>query len=110
MPLSSIISAFFVFIIPWCRLQSDDSLVRVQEHKLSGTWPRSVAIRGGIIREHFMKFISKSFLLSIGLMVVVDQHGDSLEVIKVDNKSGLLSSTGNIMSTPPQPSFVGFMD
>jgi len=73
------------------RLESDDTLVRLQEHKLSGTWPRSVAIRDNV-------------------MVVVDQHGDSLEVIKVDNQSGLLSSTGNIVATPPQPSFVDFMD
>ena len=65
--------------------------MRLQEHKLSGTWPRSVAIRDNV-------------------MVVVDQHGDSLEVIKVDNQSGLLSSTGNIVTTPPQPSFVDFMD
>ena len=80
-----------VLIIPCCRLESDDSLVRVQEYNLSGTWPRGVALRDNV-------------------MVVVDQHGDSLEVVKVDNDSGLLSSTGNIVSTPPQPSFVGFMD
>jgi len=73
------------------RIEFDDSLVRVQEHKLSGTWPRSFAIRDNV-------------------MVVVDQHGDSLEVIKVDNESGLLSSTGTVVATPPQPSFVGFMD
>ena len=65
--------------------------MRVQEHQLSGSWPRGVAIRDTV-------------------MVVVDQHGDSLEVLRVDNQSGLLSSTGNIVSTPPQPSFVGFMD
>ena len=82
---------FLIIVIPWCRLESDDSLVRVQEHKLSGTWPRGVAIRDNV-------------------MLVVDQHGDSLEVIKVDNESGLLSSTGTIVSTPPQPSFVGFME
>ena len=65
--------------------------MRLQEHKLSGTWPRSVAIRDSV-------------------MLVVDQHGDSLEVLRLDNQSGLLSSTGMIVSTPPQPSFVGVMD
>ena len=82
---------FLIIVISWCRIEFDDSLVRVQEHKLSGTWPRSFAIRDNV-------------------MVVVDQHGDSLEVIKVDNESGLLSSTGTVVATPPQPSFVGFMD
>ena len=65
--------------------------MRVQEHQLAGSWPRGVVIRDNV-------------------MLVVDQHGDSLEVLRIDNESGLLSSTGNIVSTPPQPSFVGFMD
>ena len=83
--------SIFLVIFVRCRLEPDDSLVRVQEHQLAGSWPRGVAIRDNV-------------------MLVVDQHGDSLEVVKVDNDSGLLSSTGNIVSTPPQPSFVGFMD
>ena len=80
-----------ILLIPSCRLEPDDSLVRVQEHQLAGSWPRSVAIRDSV-------------------MLVVDQHGDSLEVLRLDNQSGLLSSTGKIVATPPQPSFVGVMD
>ena len=44
------------------------------------------------------------------MMVVTDQHGDSLEVVHVDNVTGMLSQTGKIYSTPSQPSFVDFMD
>ena len=69
----------------------NDSLERVQEFQLSGTWPRSMAIRAN-------------------MMVVTDQHGDSLEVVHVDNVTGMLSQTGKIYSTPSQPSFVDFMD
>ena len=80
-----------LIVVRCCRLEPNDSLVRVQEHQLAGSWPRGVAIRDSV-------------------MLVVDQHGDSLEVLRLDNQSGLLSSTGNIVATPPQPSFVGVMD
>ena len=69
----------------------NDSLVRLQEFQLSGTWPRSMAIRDNV-------------------MVVIDQHGDTMELVRVDNETGMLSSTGKMVATPAGPSFVDFMD
>ena len=66
-------------------------MVRLQEFQLSGTWPRSMAIRDNV-------------------MVVIDQHGDTMELVRVDNESGMLSSTGKMITTPAGPSFVDFMD
>ena len=72
------------------RLEEDDTLVKVQEFNLSGTWPRSMAIRDN-------------------LMAVIDQKGASLQLLEIDSATGMLSgSPDNVYSTPPGPAFVDF--
>ena len=75
------------------KLEMDDTLSRVQEYNLGGIWPRSMAIRDN-------------------LLVVIDQYGDSLEALTIDQETGkVLAPEGNNMyATPSQPSFVDFMD
>ena len=74
------------------RLESDDTLTKVQEYKLAGTWPRSMAIRDS-------------------MMVVIDQYGDSVQLLSIDPSTGLLSGNpDHVWPTPPGPSFVDFMD
>ena len=75
------------------KLKMDDTLSRVQEYNLGGIWPRSMAIRDN-------------------LLVVIDQYGDSLEALTIDQETGkVLAPEGNNMyATPSQPSFVDFMD
>ena len=72
------------------KLEMDDTLVRVEEYSLGGTWPRSMAIRDN-------------------LMVVIDQYGDSVQVLTIDQETGKLKG-GDLYTTPSQPSFVDFMD
>jgi len=71
-------------------VQDDNTLARLQEFKLAGTWPRSMAIKDQ-------------------MMLVIDQYGDSVQVVKIDPKNGKLAG-GKTFPTPKQPSFVGFMD
>ena len=73
-------------------LKEDDSLVREEEINLAGTWPRSMAInRQG------------------NLMVVIDQYGDSVQIVEIDLKTGRLYP-GPVYETPSQPAFVDFME
>jgi len=72
------------------RLEADDTLVWVEEFNLEGIWPRSMAIRDN-------------------LMVVIDQFGDSVQVLTIDQETGKLEG-GQLYPTPSQPSFVDFMD
>jgi len=65
-------------------------LTLVQEEKLGGTWPRSLAIRG-----------------SVG--AVIDQKGDSLQLLHIDEATGLVTP-GPTASTPSGPAFVQFID
>jgi len=75
------------------KLGMDDTLYREQEYNLGGIWPRSMAIRDN-------------------LLVVIDQYGDSLEALTIDQATGLLMAPegNNMYTTPSQPSFVDFMD
>eukprot|EP00092_Neocalanus_flemingeri_P008116 GFUD01008756.1.p1 GENE.GFUD01008756.1~~GFUD01008756.1.p1 ORF type:complete len:351 (+),score=110.46 GFUD01008756.1:40-1092(+) len=72
------------------RLEENDTLVRVEEYNLGGIWPRSMAIRDN-------------------LMVVIDQFGDSVQVLTIDQETGKLQG-GDLYTTPSQPSFVDFME
>jgi len=75
-------------------LEEDDTLVKVQEYNLSGTWPRSMAIRDS-------------------LMVVADQYGEAIQVLNIDPVTGMLNTDNmdhNTFAAPPGPSFVGFME
>jgi len=65
-----------------------NQLAKIQELALAGTWPRSIAIKDNI-------------------MLAADQKGDSLQIISIDIKSGLLSGGGNL-PTPSQPAFIMF--
>ena len=72
------------------KLESDNTLTRVEEYNLGGTWPRSMAIRDT-------------------MMVVIDQYGDSVQVLTIDQETGKLQG-GALYKTPGGPSFVDFMD
>jgi len=72
------------------RLEGDETLTRVEEYNLGGTWPRSMAIRDS-------------------MMVVIDQYGDSVQTLTIDQETGKLQG-GAMYSTPSQPSFVDFLD
>lgn len=65
-------------------------LTLVQEEKLGGTWPRSLAISG-----------------SIG--AVIDQKGDSVQLLHIDQETGLVTP-GATASTPSGPAFVQFIE
>ena len=72
------------------KLQDDDTLTKIQTFNLSGIWPRSMAIRDN-------------------LMAVIDQHGDSLQLLEINPATGILSGNPDkIYSTPPGPTFVDF--
>ena len=60
-----------------------------QMFELEGTWPRSIALKDDIL-------------------VAVDQKGDSLQVISLNQTS--LVSLGPLLDTPPSPAFVMFID
>lgn len=57
---------------------------------MAGTWPRSLAIRGG-------------------LGAVIDQFGDTVQLLHVDEQTGLVTA-GATAPTPPGPAFVQFLD
>jgi 6-phosphogluconolactonase len=71
------------------RLEDDDTLTRVEEFNLGGSWPRSMAIKDS-------------------MLVVIDQYGDSVQVLSIDQDTGKLQG-GALYPTPSQPSFVDFM-
>ena len=73
------------------KLEQDDSLTRIQEFKLNGTWPRSMAIMDT-------------------RLVVTDQKGGTLQLLEINPATGLIGGNpGNVYKTPPEPAFVGFM-
>ena len=73
------------------KLEQDDSLTRIQEFKLNGTWPRSMAIMDT-------------------RLVVTDQKGGTLQLLEINPETGLIGENpGNVYKTPPEPAFVGFM-
>ena len=72
------------------RLQETGLLTRLQELVLAGSWPRSLALRGG-------------------LGAVVDQFGDTLQLLLVDESTGLVTGAGTV-ATPPGPAFVHFLE
>ena len=43
------------------------------------------------------------------MMVVIDQYGDSVQVLTIDQDTGKLQG-GDLYTTPSQPSFVDFME
>jgi len=74
------------------QLEADNSLIKIQEYNLAGTWPRSMAIRDN-------------------MMVVVDKFGPTIQLLKVDTTTGMISGNpDNVYPTPDSPSFVDFMD
>eukprot|EP00092_Neocalanus_flemingeri_P002391 GFUD01002557.1.p1 GENE.GFUD01002557.1~~GFUD01002557.1.p1 ORF type:complete len:401 (+),score=123.39 GFUD01002557.1:124-1326(+) len=68
--------------------EDQEKISKVQEFQLNGTWPRHFAVQGD-------------------LMVVADQKGASVQVLHIDQVTGLLT-TGEIYETPENPTFVGF--
>ena len=73
------------------KLEQDDSLTRIQEFKLNGTWPRSMAIMDT-------------------RLVVTDQKGGTLQLLEINPETGLIGENpGYVYKTPPEPAFVGFM-
>merc|ERR1711892_176921 len=72
--------------------KGQDKLERLQEFKLQGTWPRHMAIKED-------------------LLVVADQKGNTLQVIKINQKTGLLENIENNIEdkTPEGPAFVAFL-
>jgi len=73
------------------RLDPESKLLTLlQEEKLGGTWPRSLAISGNI-------------------GAVIDQKGDSVQLLHIDQVTGLVTP-GAISSTPSRPAFVQFID
>ena len=76
------------------QLMDDNTLIKIQEYSLAGTWPRSMAIRDN-------------------QLVVIDQYGPSLQLLEIDPASGKININGDpdiVVSTPDGPSFVDFMD
>jgi len=73
------------------RIEDNDTLTKVQEFRIAGTWPRHMAL------HKYGK-----------LLVVADQMGDKLEAVHVSEEDGTLTR-GQVISSPHQPSFVGFI-
>ena len=69
--------------------QNGKEYEKVQELKLGGTWPRSVAIK-------------------IDTLLMADQVGNNTQVISI-NEDGMLKA-GQILPTPPSPAFVMFLN
>ena len=71
-------------------LDDKEKLTKVQEFKLNGTWPRSMAMSP-----------------EGDMLIVADQMGDSLHVLKISQEDGTLTVVvGGIITTPHQPSYV----
>lgn len=72
------------------QLEEGNTLRKVQEFHIAGTWPRHMALH------------------SVGhVIVVADQKGDHVQVLHVNQEDGTLT-VGDIAKTPHQPSFVAF--
>jgi len=65
-------------------------LLKVDELDLEGTWPRSIAIKNGI-------------------MLAADQRGDKIQIISIDPISGHLRA-GKSLETPKSPAYIMFYD
>ena len=76
-------------IISVYRVQNN-SLVKIQEVQLVGTWPRSFDLRGNV-------------------MLAADQKSNQLQILSVDGLSGMLTPGGSV-ETPKAPAFVMFLD
>jgi len=63
-----------------------NSLAKIQEVQLAGTWPRSFDIAGAV-------------------MLVADKNGDSVQILSIDETSGMLTEGGTI-DTTAAPAFV----
>ena len=72
------------------KLTADDMLERVREGNVGATWPRGVALSE-----------------NGDLMAVVDQKGNSLQLIQVNSQTGELT-LGEVVQTTDQPAFVEF--
>lgn len=68
----------------------NNQLQRIQEFKVNGTWPRSIAIKDNIL-------------------LAADQRGDSVQIITIQPYTGFLFAGGSL-KTPPGPAFVMFYD
>jgi len=93
--LNVYISSRGVGIIEVFKMEGKTSkLTRVQEFLLAGTWPRHMAIH------------PSGTLLAVG-----DQKGNSVELVRVDESTGLLSAGGRTRpgDGPVQPSFLEFL-
>ena len=76
-------------------LDNDQVVEKVQEFRLTGTWPRHMSI---------YKYEDTKYKW----LVVADQMGDHLEVLTVNQKDGTLTAAGPVVPTPPGPSWVNF--
>ena len=76
-------------IISVYRVQNN-SLVKIQEVQLVGTWPRSFDLRGNV-------------------MLAADQKSNQLQILSVNGLSGMLTPGGSV-ETPEGPAFVMFLD
>jgi len=72
------------------KLDADDTMHKIQEFDVAGTWPRHMA-----------------FCKDGGMLALIDQKGDSVQVLAVDRETMLLSD-GGVAATPPGPAFVTF--
>ena len=77
-------------------LDNDQVLEKVQEFRLTGTWPRHMSI------------YQDEDLLKYKWLVVADQMGNHLEILNVNKTDGTLTAAGPVVPTPPGPSWVNF--
>jgi len=72
------------------QLDANNKISKVEEFRLAGTWPRHMALHP-----------------KRNLLVVADQMGDKLQLVKLDGATGKMTG-GPVVPTPHQPSFVAF--
>ena len=76
--------------------KTEPVLSKVQEFRIQGTWPRSMALSG-----------------AGDVLAVADQMGDTIQLLKIDPNNGQLMMEFHdqqMISTPHQPSFVSFLN
>ena len=76
--------------------KTEPVLSKVQEFRIQGTWPRSMALSG-----------------AGDVLAVADQMGDTIQLLKIDPNNGQLMMefhAQQMISTPHQPSFVSFLN
>ena len=71
------------------QLTAEDTLQKIQEFYLAGSWPRHFAIQDNLI-------------------LVADQKGDTAQLLEIDAESGEVSHLTEIQ-TAPRPAFVCFL-